>query len=52
MPAFTRGREESGIRDRLPDTRDWLFETMEAARKLYDRRIGSKTIPQRKSPRK
>ncbi len=45
-------RKESGIRDRVLDERAWPFDALGDARKLFDRRIKSKTNPERKSPRK
>jgi hypothetical protein len=43
--------KESGIRDRVLDKRSWLFDGFDDARKLFDRRVKSKTNPERKSPR-
>lgn len=43
--------KESGIRDRVLDKRAWPFDTLEGARELFDRRVRSKTNPERKSPR-
>ena len=45
-------RKESGIRNIALDRRAWPFETLDDARKLFDRRIRAKTNPERKSPRK
>ena len=44
--------KESGAGDKVLDKRSWPFETFEDAQKLYDRRIKSKTNPDRKAPRK
>jgi hypothetical protein len=44
-------RKESGVRDRVLDKRTWPFDTLDDARKLFDRRVKSKTKPQRKSSR-
>ncbi|MGD8846165.1 MAG: hypothetical protein PVJ84_08005 [Desulfobacteraceae bacterium] len=44
-------RKESGVRDRVLDKRTWPFDTLDDARKLFDRRVKSKTNPQRKSSR-
>ncbi len=44
--------KESGAKGRVLDKRSWPFEKFEEAQKLYDRRIKSKTNPDRKSPRK
>lgn len=44
--------KESGIKGRVLDKRTWPQESLEAARKLYDRRIRDKTNPERKCPRK
>ena len=42
----------SGAKARILDKRSWSFEKLEQAQKMYDRRIKSKTNPDRKSPRK
>jgi hypothetical protein len=44
--------KESGIRGRVLDRRIWPAENLEAAQKLFQRRIKAKTNPERKSPRK
>ena len=44
--------KESGAKARILDKRSWSFEKLEEAQKMYDRRIKSKTNPDRKSPRK
>ena len=44
--------KESGIKGRVLDKRAWPHETLDQARKLFDRQIKSKTNPERKSPRK
>jgi hypothetical protein len=44
-------RKESGVGNRVLDKRAWPFDTHDEARKLFDRRVKSKTNPDRKSPR-
>jgi hypothetical protein len=44
--------KESGIRGRVLDRRSWPAKNLEAARAHFQRRIKSKTNPQRKCPRK
>jgi hypothetical protein len=44
--------KESGIKGRVLDKRAWPHETLDQARKLFDRHIKSKTNQERKSPRK
>jgi hypothetical protein len=45
-------RKESGAKDTVLDRRAWSFGSLDAAEKLYDRRIKAKTNQERKSPRK
>lgn len=44
--------KESGGNDRVIDQRAWSFDSLEDARKLFDRKVKSKSNPDRKSPRK
>jgi hypothetical protein len=44
--------KESGGKDKVLDQRAWPFDSLEEARKLFDRRVRYKTNPERKSPRK
>jgi hypothetical protein len=44
--------KESGVKGRVLDRRIWPYADFEAAEKDYQRRIKSKTNPDRKSPRK
>ena len=46
-----RVRKESGIVGRKPDIRAWEFDSHPEAEKEFDRRIRSKTNPNRKAPR-
>jgi len=45
-------RKESGVEGRVLDKRTWPQENLDEARKLFERRIRTKTNPQRKCPRK
>ena len=42
--------KESGIKGRVLDKRAWRYENLDEARKLFERRIRSKTNPERKCP--
>lgn len=44
--------KESGIKGKVLDRRAWPFGSLDAAIKLYNRRIKDKTNKERKSPRK
>ena len=44
--------KESGPKGRVLDKRCWDADSLEAAQRLFERRIRSKTSPERKSTRK
>ena len=44
--------KESGIKGRVLDKRAWRHENLNEGRKLFERRIKTKTNPERRSPRK
>jgi hypothetical protein len=44
--------KESGINDKVLDRRAWPVENLDTAKDLFQKRIRTKTNPERKSPRK
>ena len=45
-------RKESGGRGKVFDRRLWEFGSLDEAEKYFDRRVGKKTDPDRRSPRR
>jgi len=47
-----RVRKESGIKDKVLNSRAWNFESLKKAEKYFNRRVQDKTNPNRQSLRK